>query len=285
MIDINIELLVSFRKIIEETSGLVLKHRDEKRLIESISNRMKLLDLQDVTAYYQMILPLRNKENKELIDLISLIVNNESFFFRDKGQFHLLEKHILPQLIHKHRHDMTLKIWCAGCSRGEEPYSIAILLSEMLKDHTHWKLNIVGTDIDPIAIEKANLGIYNEFAFRSTNENLKNKYFTQDNKSWKIHAQIKKMVNFFHSNLVKENYPNLLLGLYDIDLILCRNVFIYFNEKSINHVLKKFNHTLINGGYLMTGHGELSGKETMGFNNLLLEGSIIYQKNLVHNLS
>lgn len=177
----------------------------------------------------------------------------------------------------------TLRIWSAGCSTGEEPYSLAICLQELIPDWEQWDLMILGTDINEIALEKARQGVYNSWSFRSVNDNIKQQYFAPQKSNLMIHKSIKKYVHFMYSNLVQDVFPmalnpDLPITIAEMDLIICRNVFVYFEPRFIGLVLQKFWQTLNPGGYLITGHAELHSQDVNLFKAHIFPESVVYQK-------
>jgi chemotaxis protein methyltransferase CheR len=183
----------------------------------------------------------------------------ETYFFRDKGSFRMLEHHILPQLLHERAKGLKqIRIWSAGCCSGEEPYSIAILLSKMIPNLQDWNITILATDIDPDFLHKASLGIYSEWSFRNTLPGIREKFFKQTGKGhFEIIPAIKNMVTFGYHNLVKDPYPSVENGTCAMDIILCRNVLMYFSASQTRTVLQKLNHTLLDSGWLFLSPSEL----------------------------
>lgn len=200
----------------------------------------------------------------------------ETYFFRDKGQFALLRNWILPELIEKRGGERTLRIWSAGCSSGEEPYSIATLVYELIPDRSGWDICIVGTDINDQALIKAGMGAYGEWSFRDLKLDERNRYFKKAKNGWMIDERIKEMVIFRPGNLITDLYPD--QDLHDMDLILCRNVFIYFDHDDVRGVVKKLADTLREDGYLMTGHAEIGIYKDNLMTPRIFPESLVYQK-------
>jgi chemotaxis protein methyltransferase CheR len=267
-------LLQSFKQIISERTGLYIREQDNKKLIDTISSRIKSLGLSSENEYYRLL----NSDNSkpEYEEFIVSLTTGETYFFRDKGQFSLLKNHLLPQLLEKQMKDKTLKIWSAGCSTGEEPYSIAILINELISDKTKWNISIFGTDINGDLIKKAKKGSYHEWSFRGIDPDLFKRYFYKSKDEWRIDERIKGLVTFKTGNLITDIYPD--HDIYDIDLIVCRNVFIYFNEDIVFSIIKKFEDTLKNNGYLLTGHAELPHKEISALKPKIFPESVVYRK-------
>ncbi len=194
-----------------------------------------------------------------LEDLMSRITVGETYFFRDKHQMKLLQERILPTIIKKKRNEnnLSLRIWSAGCATGEEIYTIAIILTELLPDIKKWKLQLLGTDINTIALKNASKGSYNEWSMRSISDYYKKNYFQKDNNHrYAILEKILPLVDFDYLNLNDNTYPSIFNGTNAQDLIICRNVLIYFNEENIQHIMKRFSACLIEGGYLLLGSSD-----------------------------
>ena len=202
----------------------------------------------------------------------------ETFFFRDHGQFDLLRFRLLPELIARHHHDKTLRLWSAGCASGEEVYSLAMLVDMLLPlpQHGGWDILILGTDIDSAAIDKARRGRYGQWSFRMIPPALQQRYFHLVGNEWILDERIRRMVTLRVSNLVGEPFPD--SELRDMDLILCRNVFIYFDPAAVSAVAAKFAATLREGGYLMTAHTELIGYPVRELESRLLAEGLVYRR-------
>lgn len=275
---LNIWLKQSFIRLIADQTGLEIRARDQSALITKIFLRMKALKLSSPQAYYQLLESNTIKSCQEWQNLVSLITNSESFFFRDKNQFSLLKNHILPELIQRKQNSKSIRICSAGCSTGEEAYSVAILLKELIPNSEEWNLMILGVDINSISLEKAKAGIYRSWSFRGVDTEIQQRYFRLINDQYYIDPQISKMLKFQTLNLIKDPFPQPNLELRDMDLILCRNVFIYFEEAAIGKALEKLYHTLQPLGYLLTGHAELHVQNLSQFQTNTFTESFIYQR-------
>ncbi len=187
--------------------------------------------------------------------LILGITIGETYFFRDKNQMNLLRNSILPELIsHKrNNNDFTIRIWSAGCSSGEEIYTIAMILNDILSDIKDWTIHLIGTDINTKVLHKAIIGKYTEWSMRSIDQREKNKYFKKVSNHYLLIPEIKNQVYFFYLNLNSDLYPSMLNQIYSQDLILCRNVLIYFDYECIKHIMNRFHACLQPNGYLMLG--------------------------------
>ena len=282
--------------LISKHIGFHIKVKDYHTLEVKIAERIKILKLVSIGEYYNLLkdsiepdssnISPQNlyKGSQEWNTLAKIITNGESFFFRDRGQFNLLQETIIPQLLAKKREasDFNLKIWSSGCSTGQEPYSLAILLDQIITDISQWNITVIGTDINQDFLNKARTGVYQDWSFRLTDGAFKKNYFTFQKNGWQINHKIQRMVRFYYDNIVQEQV--LPIPCHEIDLILCRNVFIYFEKHSVAKGINKFYSALNSGGYLMTGHAELQGIALNGFKILSFPESIIYQKTDKENI-
>jgi chemotaxis protein methyltransferase CheR len=187
--------------------------------------------------------------------LIVGITVGETYFFRDKRQVDLLKDKILPTIIKskKEQGNLSLRIWSAGCASGEEIYTVAMLLNEILPDKKAWSLNILGTDINTLSLQKAIKGYYGEWSMRSIDNYYKQKYFVHEESHYNLRPEIRDSVKFDYLNLNDEIYPSLFTNTNMQDLILCRNVLIYFDSERVGRLMHKLSASLIPGGYLLLG--------------------------------
>jgi len=267
-----------FIKLIAKQTGLEIRERDQAALNEKIFLRMKALKLLFPENYYQLLASSSLESREEWQKLVILLTNIESYFFRDQELFTLLRTHLLPELIQRQQKNRTIRICSAGCSSGEEPYSLAILLKELIPDLEQWNLMILGIDINQEALQKAKTGIYTPWSFRRVDAEIKQRYFQLNNNQYHLNPAIQQMVKFQPINLVNDRFPQPNSELRDMDLILCRNVFIYFECSAIAKVLDKIYHTLQPSGYLITGHAELYSQNLSQFQTQVFPESIVYQR-------
>lgn len=284
------QLSQQFIRLIAYRTGLCIRPQDVKTMQEKLYLRMRALRLATPEQYYQYLLSdtgaltatLRNQG--EWQHLILLLTTGESYFFRDQGQFRLLRQKILPDLIQYHQRisrggfaKPTLRIWSAGCSTGEEAYSLAILVHELIPDRNGWEIKILGTDINSEAIEKARKGIYNSWSFRTIDPVVQSQYFHPHRDNWQVNETIRSMVTFQIGNLARDVFPKPNSEINNFDLILCRNVFIYFDTSTIATVLEKFSHALNDYGYLITGHAELHNQNLGKLVATIFPESMVYR--------
>ncbi len=274
---LNDWLKTAFIKLIAEETGLEIKKHDQTSLDEKIFSRMKINKIIFPDNYYQLLASKTMESRQEWQSLVHALTNSESFFFRDKGHFKLLENRIIPELIQRNQKTRTIRVCSAGCSTGEEPYSLAILLNELIPDPDQWNLLILGLDVNSLSIEKAKAGIYRSWSFRGVAPEIKSRYFKAVNDEYHIDLKIKRMLKFQTSNLVKDSFPHPNSEMKEMDLIVCRNVFIYFEKAAISKALENFYMMLKPCGYLLTGHTELYAQKLNKFELKLFDEGSIHQ--------
>ncbi len=275
---LSVELTEAFIRLITKHTGLKIRERERESLIQKIFLRMKALKIFSPEIYYKVLASHTIYSYVEWQKFIAILTNTESYFFRDKEQFKLLRNHIIPEIIQRQHHNKTIRFCSAGCSTGEEPYSLAIVLKELIPNLEEWNLMILGLDINKEALKKAKQGIYTAWSLRSLDIKTIQKYFIKFNNKYYLDEQIKRMVNFQYTNLVTDLFIHPYSDFRDIDLILCRNVFIYFEPTVIAKIVDKFYDTLQPLGYLITGHTELCGQKLSNFQTKLFPESLVYIK-------
>lgn len=250
----------------------------DKDLRTTVTSRMKDLGFSHVDEYCRFLETDTHESKDEWKQLCQIITTGESFFFRDKGQFHLIRNTILNNIIDANKDRRSIRIWSAGCSTGEEPYSMAITVLELLPDINHWDVSIIGTDINADSIEKARRGVFSDWSFRMVDPDIIATYFKRRRGMYELDERIVRMVVFRQGNLIRDSYPDASAGIFDIDLIICRNVFIYFQPENIALALGKLSKTLSRGGYLITGHAELQSVKLPGLVPVTYPQSIVYRR-------
>jgi chemotaxis protein methyltransferase CheR len=261
-------------------SGMRMASGTEERLQRHIHTRMRTLGLshpEDLLACLEPGSPLRAKEIQLLAQVLT---TGETFFMRDRGQMELLRETCLPDLLARRRRQgrFQLKLWSSACSTGEEAYSLAILLHELVPDRSVWQIELYGTDVNRDALQRAQAGVYGAWAFRGCDPAFQQRYFHQDGSHWVLKSHIRHMVRFQPSDLLHDILPHTACGLADMDLILCRNLFIYLQPEAIDTVTEKLAACLCEGGLLMTGHGELSTHRHPQLHPEVHSQSIVYRK-------
>ena len=201
----------------------------------------------------------------------------ETYFFRDRSQFESLRFHILPEIIKRRRDERRLRIWSAGCASGEEAYSLAMLLTEIIPDLERWSVSILGTDINKESLARARRGRYKKWSFRQVGQDMVRRYFTQENDRFELNQRIKSMVNFSYLNLSEDSYPSLMTNTCAMDLILCRNVAIYLPDDQVQAMVHRFAGSLSQGGWLMVAATETDPRGFADFTTRNMGPAAVYQ--------
>ncbi|WP_018990236.1 CheR family methyltransferase [Aromatoleum toluclasticum] len=217
--------------------------------------------------------------------LASHLTVGETYFLRDTRLFDVLEAHVLPELIEsRHRSERRLRVWSAACCTGEEAYSLAITLRKALPDQERWHVTVQGSDINPRFLQKARHAVFSEWSFRGTPPNFRMRYCVPAGEGrWQLRAEIREMVDFFPLNLAEDVYPSLLNQTNAVDLILCRNVLIYFTAEQAAQVIRNLAHCLVEGGWLVVGPNELSLVVLSELVPVHFPGVILYRKDSSHS--
>lgn len=272
------EWLIPFKELLTARTGLRISEQADGPLAAHIKERAAQLSLNSTVDYYRLIAAGSKEGSDEIKGLVKLLAIGESYFFRDKGQFRLLRDVLIPDLIKKRSALRELRIWSAGCSTGEEAYSLAMLLDEIMRDNGGWRISIIGTDIREDLLEKARAGVYGNWSFRQVDGSVKARYFKEKNGSLALDPRIKGTVSFFSLDLLEDDLPDNAKGLYNLDLILCRNVFIYYDSQAVIKMVSRMTNILNYGGYLMTAHGELFSMPLRSLKLRAFTESLIYEK-------
>jgi len=269
---------VRFRDLIEERCGLHFDESQRTSLSASLRARMEQLGLARIDDYYDLL--SRRTDDEEFRKLINLVTITETCFFRDPSQFRLLRRHILPTLMagRGSRQTRTVRIWSAGCSSGEEAYSIAVMLSDMglLSASAAWTFEIVGTDVNTEVLETARRGVYSARALRNVEGGLLRRYFRPDGQRFCLNDEIKRAVRFEYANLTHVPMPRPSAAGQDI--VLCKNVTIYFQSEMTRRLLGQLHDALADGGFLLLGHSESLWQMDEGFALVEHEGAFCYRK-------
>jgi chemotaxis protein methyltransferase CheR len=246
------------RKLLKQRSGLTLS-AEKQYLVESrlmpLAQRTGLTDLAALTR------KLRSGDEALTVDVVEAMTTNETFFFRDKLPFEHFKTFIMPSLLATRARHKRIRIWCAAASTGQEPYSFAMMLKEMGRQVEDFRIEIVATDISQDVLEKAKSGIYSQFEVqRGLPIQMLLKYFKQDGEMWQIAPEIRAMVQFRPLNLLADFGRN---GIFD--LVVCRNVLIYFDQETKTEVIDRLARVIAPDGYLILGAAETTIGLSQGF--------------------
>jgi len=235
------------------------------------------LGYRDLASYIHSLLS-SPPSRAQIESLAANLTIGETYFFRDPQIFNVLESEVLPGLIEQRRRVRRLRIWSAGCSSGEEPYSIAMLLDRLLPKDESWEVTILATDIHPVALEKAKSGAYGEWSFRGTPAWVKHDYFDEQGGRYQLSSRIRRMVSFSFLNLIEDPYPALVTNTTAMDIIFCRNVLMYFSPERAQHVVERIYRALQDEGWLIVSPSELSSSMFSQFSCFHQNGAMLYRK-------
>jgi chemotaxis protein methyltransferase CheR len=273
IIPLEEEVFRLIRDFVRDYCGIYFDDDSRYLLEKRLSRRVRTLHFSNFREYYRYLLYHKNRE-EELALIIDIITVNETYFFREQNQLKTFSEEILPELKDINKDKKRLRVWSAGCSTGEEPYTIAILVLE--KGYFHnWNIEIFGSDINQRVLQAARSGIYRKNSFRATEPYFMRKYFREEDNISRISDNVKQYVNFSHLNLL-DPFKVKLVGT--VDVIFCRNVLIYFDHPSRKKVIDMFYERLADGGYLLLGHAESLINLSTAFSLRHFKYDMVYQK-------
>ena len=239
-----------YKSMLYERSGLVITP-DKSYLLDSrltpIAKKWGYPSLDSMTVQLRAI-----PDEAMIKDIVEAMTTNETSFFRDSKPFQIFQDTVLPHMLEARKSRRTLRIWCAACSSGQEPYSLAMILKDKEQELRGWRFEIMATDISDDILNTAKKASYSQFEVqRGLPIQFLMKYFTQDGEVWKLKDEIRNMVKFSSFNLLGNMSS---LGVFDV--IFCRNVLIYFDEKTKGQVLEKMERQMESDGFLFLGGAE-----------------------------
>jgi chemotaxis protein methyltransferase CheR len=246
-------------ELIYDQSGINLSEHKKPLLSSRLQKTLKRTGLNSFLEYYNFV--IADKTGLELTNLINCISTNHTYFNREEKHFDYMSRVALPEIIQDMKNESThdLRIWCAGCSTGEEAYMITMTLMEYFKnEYWVWDAGVLATDISGKVLDIAGEGAYYEENLKNLPPGYKKKYFskTKDDR-FKVIPKVKNEVTFRHFNLMRENFP----FKKPFHIIFCRNVMIYFDNKTRSELINKFHRHMVPGGTLFIGHSETIGRE------------------------
>jgi len=264
-----------FQDLISDRIGLFYDYSRITSVESALRKRMSALEILSFSEYYKLL--SSRAEQDELKRLLLLLTIGETCFFRSPDQFKALKESLLPDIV-SNRASKKIRIWSAGCSTGEEPYSIAIVLLDLIHNIGDWDIKIIATDINPTFLEHANKGVYSQRSMRFTNvafgPEIVGKYFLKKDGKFAIKDDVKKLVSFTTHNLVKDGH----LSRDTFDIIMCRNVLIYYDRETFRKTIENFNNTLSDDGALILGYSESLFGITNSFIPLRFGDAFFYKK-------
>ncbi len=272
-LDLPDDIFRQLREQIYKRTGLFFADSSKYLIQKRLSPRARQLNFDSFQKYFYF-LQYDPRAEAEFDQIYDLVTTNETYFFREPAQLTAFAQEIVPEILSS-KNVKKIRIWSAGCASGEEPYSIAILLSEA-GWFQHASFEIFASDLNQQVLAKARRGQYRESAFRSTATELKTKYFTREaDGSWRVRDEIRNRVSFGRLNIYDEGRVALLGYL---DVVFCRNVIIYFDDASKRVVINNFYNRLVDGGYLLLGHSESLISLSTQFKLRHLRHDMVYQK-------
>jgi chemotaxis protein methyltransferase CheR len=262
--------LSEIRMLIEERTGICFDESRERFFSTRVREHLRAKGIESGTD----LLRSMRKSNVEYEALLETLLTQETSFFRYPAVYEAFEKRFLPELHAKKfwKNPRTLRIWSAGCSTGEEPYSIAITIADSLSFADAWNVEILATDVGRHALKHAERGIYSGRSIASVREKQLANHFSPVHNGQQVKPRLRKMVSFAQINLASPVYVGRM------DLIFCMNVLIYFSEERRRALVQRFYDTLEPGGYLFLGHSESISKMPVKFQAIVLNDCILYRK-------
>ena len=255
-----------YRDLIYAESGITFTPTNRSILESRLKERLRGKKIDTVAAYLEII----KKDKEELKGFLDSITTNLTWFFRNQAHFDALEKHVIPELMNIKKIPGVIRIWSAGCSTGEEPYTIAMLLSEILP--SSWNYEILASDLSLKCLMTAKEGFYAENRIVGIPDSYLAKYFDKVENGYKIHADIQSKIRFDYHNLNNDSQQR------NLDIVFCRNVIIYFDEAAQNAVINRFWDSMASKSFLFIGHSEsLFGMATK-FEFVKTQWATLYRK-------
>lgn len=238
------------RQLVNKYTGISLSDHKQEMLYSRLSRRLRALKLDSFASYYKLLL---SDDNDELLQFINAVTTNLTSFFRESHHFDLLSQVMLPRLLIKKKDTRRIRIWSAGCASGEEAYSIAMVVKEVVP--SDWDVKILATDLDSSVLARAIQGVYEEDKMTNISSNRLHRWFKKGTKAQAGRVQavpeLQSVITFKRLNLI-EAWP--MRGPFDI--IFCRNVVIYFDKSTQKILFERFANILDHESYLVIGHSE-----------------------------
>ncbi len=271
--DLTLEEFARFRDFIHKASGIYLEEGKLDSLRISLVTRATRLGYPSFDDYYRVLAA----DEREFNELMNLVTINETSFFRFPQQFDAFKTKVLPEIMAgKPQSNRTIRVWSAGCSTGEEPYSLAMTLLDSGIHGLGWKPQVLGTDVSTRALAVAQKAVYGRRAMLNVPKEVVARQFGPEGENYRVAPHVRNLVDFGYHNLIKEPYPLSLMGNWDV--IFCRNVTIYFRMESTKRVVSNFYNSLNPGGYLFIGHSETLSSISDDFEPLEIGGVFLYRK-------
>lgn len=265
------------KKYVLDMTGLAYYADRDDEFASRIHIRLNELKIHRFADYFEL-LSRAESESEELDRLTEYLTIGETHFFRHQEVFNGLSEIIAPSIF-RADHGPDVRIWTAGCSIGAETYSVAITLKKgFCYDVNRWNVSILGTDINRSALRRARRAEYTDWDLRGTDEDIRASCFTRSGKTWRLNDEYRQGTEFQYHNLVRHPYPTPATSLANVDVILCRNVLMYFDSATVRHVIQKLHDCLDDGGWLVVGHAEPNVSLFSAFQTVNAPGVVLYRK-------
>jgi len=243
------------RNLIHAQAGIRLGP-DKKTMLElRIRPRLRSLALNSYREYCDYVFSVQGQRD-EMVHLLDAVSTNKTDFFREPAHFEYLIGKALPEILKDNRCGRPVSVWSAGCSSGEEPYTLSMVLSEYVREHSDFRFKVLATDLCTEVLAKARLAIYDNGAVQPVPIELRCRYFLrsreQGSNRWRIAPEIRNLVEFRHLNFMDPDFG----AMETVEIIFCRNVIIYFDRSTQEQLLQKLAKQLVPGGYIFLGHSE-----------------------------
>ncbi|MBA1334459.1 MAG: Chemotaxis protein methyltransferase CheR [Firmicutes bacterium] len=267
------ELFDKFVKLVYKKTGIFYDYNKKYYVQKRVEKRAEALEMETLSEYYQML--KFTDDPSEFEKLINDLTVNETYFFRDFPQLRNFAEDVLPVAAREKRKSKKIKIWSAACSTGEEPYTLSIILQEMLDKPDEWELQILASDINTEVLQFARIGLYENRAIKDVPPEYLEKYFTKRHDKYLVNLNVRRPVTFKRINLMDEHEMSSINGC---DFIFCRNCLIYFDDESRRSVLSSFYESLNPGGFIFLGHSESVGRISSAYKVQRIGDTIVYSK-------
>ena len=263
-------------RMIYEKLGLTFDERKVHFLTKRVGLRMNVLGIADISQYTFM-LGYADPKGEEMQALANLITINETYMFREYEQLQAFADYCLPEVVARKEKqgDRSLRIWSAGCSSGEEPYTLAIIVKEVFNDSGSWDIRIAATDVDEDRLVMARAAVYGDRSVKNVPQEYVARHFVQNGENFHVSPSITALVDVGHLNLSDRLQ---MRSMRDFDFIFCRNVLIYFDDQSRKATVDHFYKALRPGGFIFLGHSESVGRISSAFSLRRLGESLVYMK-------
>lgn len=279
MTSLSVSILLELSRAVERHLGLELgenRQNDLRRLLERLHQDLGFSDPVSCATYLAS-----HPWTEHQLDLIARqLTIGETYFYRDTVLMRVLEDHLLPELIAAKEAigDRSLRLWSVACSTGEEPYMLAMLLDRLLPDPEHWQVHLLATDINDASLAKARAGHYRDWSFRQAPDWLARTYFRQQDNGFQLQDRIRRRVTFTRLNLARPGYPSPINDTDQMDLVLCRNVLMYFSVASREAIVSRLYQALVPGGWLLGSPSEAGTGCFADFQVIQRLGRSLYRK-------